>query len=349
MSANDVLKILFQNISKDCSFLEAYGLPSTSNMFSVLADAKSVIKQEDTILSLEGEYEVVGDIHGDLKSLISIFEQKGYPNKTKYIFLGDYIHRGKFSIEVVLMLFSMKVLFPENIYLIKGNHETSKICKNFNFFEECVERVNCEFFKAIRNVFRVLPLGAVVNGEIFCAHGGIPQTDFTLKELSHLKRPIPKDYQDIAEDILWSDPRNDIITGDFTFNSVRGAGNYFGPDALSEFFKLNDLKYLIRGHEVCNDGVDIPFEGCVTVFSSANYVESENHAATCTIGEDKSVSAELLDDGLESLTGFKSFINDVMLRKRVSSSIVVLDEIPDVSSYAAALAFNHGNAFSEVL
>lgn len=267
-------------------------LPPLKDMKTVIRTARSIMKKEKTILYLNGEYEVVGDVHGDLTSLMTIFEKRGYPNITKYIFLGDYVDRGNDSIEVVLLLMALKCLAPNRIYLIRGNHECSSVAKKYNFRDECVCRVDMPFFKTIIKAFSVMPLGAVVNNDVFCVHGGIPQTDMTLKEISEVERPFNSDYKDIQEDMLWSDPKTDLLFDEFEFNAARKAGNYFGKKALNSFFEKNGVSYLIRGHEVCQEGFELPLGSgcnCVTIFSSVDH-QLRNLGATITIGEDKSVS-----------------------------------------------------------
>ncbi|EAX96143.1 Ser/Thr protein phosphatase, putative [Trichomonas vaginalis G3] len=289
--------------------LQATSLPPVEDMKKVIRSTRSLMKQEKTILYIDGEYEVVGDIHGDLTSLMTIFEKKGYPNITKYIFLGDYVDRGPNSIEVVLLLFALKILTPSRIYLIRGNHECSAVSKKYNFRNDCVCHVDMPFFKSIIKAFNVMPLGAVVNHDIFCVHGGIPQTDMSLEEISQVKRPFPLEYKNIQEQMLWSDPKQNLLYDDFEYNTARRAGLYFGKKALASFFEKNGVTYLIRGHEVCQEGYELPFGSecnCVTVFSSVNH-QTGNLGATITIGEDKSVSLCQFendsDDHIET-TGF---------------------------------------------
>lgn len=308
--------------------LQSTNLPSIEDMKSVIRSARNIMKQEKTILYLEGEYEVVGDIHGDLTSLMTIFEKKGYPNVTKYIFLGDYVDRGSHSIEVVLLLLALKCLVPNRIFLIRGNHECSSVSKKYDFRNDCVCRVDMPFFKSIIKAFNVMPLGAVVNEEIFCVHGGIPQTEMTLEEISDLKRPFHSEYKDIQEAMLWSDPKANLLFEDFEFNAARKAGLYFSKKALDKFFEANGLTYLIRGHEVCQEGYELPFGpefNCVTIFSSVNH-QMGNIGSTITIGEDRSVSLcqfeNDIDDHFETTdfldTTFKEY-NFTQLQVEISA------------------------------
>jgi predicted phosphodiesterase len=271
--------------------IQATPLPPTDQMIDVISEARRILKRENTILEISGEVEVVGDIHGDLDSLLAIFSRRGSPGTNKYLFLGDYVDRGSNSIEVVLILFALKIIYPSNIYLIRGNHELSFVAKKYDFMEECIDAVDMAFFKLIMKAFAQLPLAAVINKEIFACHGGIPETDLPILEYLNISRPLPKEYKDIQEGLLWSDPKQDMLF-EFEFNSTRKAGNFFGRKALENFFALNGFNYLIRAHEVCQEGFDLPLGenvNCVTVFSSAGH-KNGNAAATITVGIDRSIS-----------------------------------------------------------
>jgi protein phosphatase len=309
MSIANAYSVLGHILNERRGSVQATTLPPTDAMIDVIKEVRKILKNEKTILNIGGEVEVVGDIHGDLDSLLTIFSRKGYPNKNKYLFLGDYVDRGEHSIEVVLFLFSLKVIFPTNIYLLRGNHELTCVAKKYNFMSDCVDCVDMAFFKLIMKAFGQLPLAAVVCGEFFCCHGGIPETDQTIQEFVDVPRPLPKDYLDIQEGLLWSDPKQGMMFDDFEYNTVRKAGSYFGKKALENFFALNGFTYLIRAHEVCQEGFDLPFgEGvnCVTIFSSAGH-KDENVGATITIGKDKSISVTQFSKDEEEISDAETF------------------------------------------
>ena len=292
MSSFKAYSVLSHILKERRGSFQTATLPSTDDMTDVIKEVRKILKKEKTILSISGEVEVVGDIHGDLNSLLTIFNRKGYPNTQKYLFLGDYVDRGDHSIEVVMFLFSLKVLYPSNVYLVRGNHELSCVAKKYDFMNDCVDCVDMAFFKLIMKAFSQLPLAAIVNSEFFCCHGGIPETDQSIQEFVDIPRPVPKEYKDIQEGLLWSDPKQGMLFDEFEFNTVRKAGSFFGRKALENFFELNGFTYLIRAHEVCQEGYDLPFGeevNCVTIFSSAGHKDG-NSGATITIGSDKSLS-----------------------------------------------------------
>ena len=326
--AYSVLGHLLNNLKEG---VHATQLPPTDTLLEIIRETKNILKKESTVLYIRGQFEVVGDIHGDVESLLTIFEKNGYPNTTNYLFLGDYVDRGDYSIEVVLILFSLKILYPKNIYLIRGNHECSSVSKRYDFMDECVNRVNMPFFKSVMRAFSLLPLAAVVNDEIFCCHGGIPETDMKIEEFKDISRPVTKEYRDIQENFLWSDPKADLMFDDFEFNTARKAGCYFGRKALIDFLENNNFTYLIRAHEVCQEGFELPLGedyNCVTIFSSVGH-SNGNIGATITVGEDRSVSLTQFEKDEEDFSQITAFLNTIT-REHVElsppSSPVVSDE-----------------------
>lgn len=309
MSKLSAFRVIQQILLSPTDVVPATTLPPVDDMIEVVRGAREIFSNEKTIMSVSGDFEVVGDVHGDIESIITIFEKRGYPNYVKYVFLGDYCDRGTHSIHVVLLLFALKILFPQNIILIRGNHELSSVCKKYGFRDECVRMVGKKFYKAIIKAFGKLPLGAVLNGKVFCVHGGIPNTDMTLEELSDVERPLPSDYRDIQDSLLWSDPRKHVMFKEFEFNSARRVGEKFGEQALANFFENNELNYLIRGHEVCENGFDFPLgseENCLTVFSAAGQKDG-NLGATISVCLDDSISAMQFEKDLCSFFEIDSF------------------------------------------
>ncbi|EAX96055.1 Ser/Thr protein phosphatase, putative [Trichomonas vaginalis G3] len=299
-------------------------LPSTEDMIALVKETKKILAQEKTIISLTGDFEVVGDLHGDLESLVTIFEFQGYPNEQKYVFLGDYVDRGTHSIHVVLLLFALKCLYPENVFLIRGNHELSSVCKKYDFRQECITLVGKGFYSHVIKAFKVLPLGAVINKKVFCCHGGIPvTTEMTLEELSDVERPFTSEFSDIQNSLLWSDPSNDV--SDYDFNRNRRAGELFGRNALDSFFSLNGLDTLIRGHQVAEDGYAFSLGedvNCITVFSSADH-EKGNKGATITVCQDNSIMARQFEKELYTFDTLDYF-KDCITKQFCNNSLVLV-------------------------
>eukprot|EP00658_Telonema_sp_P-2_P080751 TRINITY_DN8104_c0_g4_i2.p1 TRINITY_DN8104_c0_g4~~TRINITY_DN8104_c0_g4_i2.p1 ORF type:complete len:822 (-),score=201.65 TRINITY_DN8104_c0_g4_i2:107-2572(-) len=236
---------------------------------------------------------VVGDLHGQLFDLVKIFQFNGEPSATnRYLFDGDFVDRGKHGAEVFLTLAAWKVLYPEYVHLLRGNHEVSTINEYYGFEEE----LRCKYPKDpgmrynFNAVFATLPVWALVNEKIFVVHGGLPkQAQVTntsvLRKLSKVNEPI---QESLFQDLLWSDPQD---PEGFEM-SERGAGIMWGPDITDFFLANNNFDMIIRAHQMCMDGFRMQHNGKVlTVFSAANYCgRCGNRAAIVKLKSDKTMT-----------------------------------------------------------
>lgn len=132
-----------------------------------------ILKKEGNILFLEDPITIVGDIHGQFYDLATILKIGGVPENNRYIFLGDYVDRGEFSVEVLILLLSLKLCFPNNIFLLRGNHETREMTNRYSYFAECMYKYDQEVFQVSMELFDNLPIAAIVNKKFFLVHGGI--------------------------------------------------------------------------------------------------------------------------------------------------------------------------------
>lgn len=253
-----------------------------SDIEKLISDVKNIFTQEKTTLQLTGTFVVIGDLHGDISTLVSIFSQLGYPPNTQYIFLGDYVDRGLHSTEVILLLFALKVLYPTSIYLLRGNHEFSFINNQMGFSSECSNRFGSEYFDLISSVYPFIPICAILNDDIFCVHGGISQEAKDRNSILSLEKPGEYVESGIAADLLWSDPLPDATQ--FT-PSPRGVSFTFGYPQLKEFLSNCGFRRLIRGHEFSPNGFSFPFENhqCITIFSVADYCQTGSLPGYCVV------------------------------------------------------------------
>lgn len=261
------------------------------NILMIIKNASFLLQSEPAILNLSGNFVVVGDVHGNISSILRIIEKIGYPSEdTKYILLGDYIDRGFYSLEVVLYLYILKLLFPSYIYLLRGNHETRSI--GLNFKNECIEKYSLKVFDEAMDSFNNLPMAAILNDSIFCVHGGISSRVKSRKELMNIKKTDgdPRS-DDVITDFLWSDPSTKFSGYS---PSKRGVGRCYGEDAVDQFLSNCQLETVVRGHEVAELGYDTPFNNntLITVFSSVNYCGQKNTAAVLIVDEDNQLSYE---------------------------------------------------------
>jgi diadenosine tetraphosphatase ApaH/serine/threonine PP2A family protein phosphatase len=213
---------------------------------------------------------IVGDLHGQLDDLFSIFKLNGLPSlRNSYLFNGDFVDRGQYSIEIVMVLFCFKLLFPDNVFLNRGNHEARDINSRDGFEKECLRKYDMAMFDAFSSTFAHLPLAHMLKDKVFVVHGGLTWEDITIDQLQEANRvfEIPESNS-ICEQVLWSDPRHKRGRED----NPRGASLVFGPDVTEKFLEDNKVDLIIRSHEVKDEGYDFSHDGkVITVFSASNY------------------------------------------------------------------------------
>jgi protein phosphatase len=237
-------------------------------------EAREHFKRQPSVLDIDGEVTIIGDLHGNILDLLRILATNP-PESNKLLFLGDYVDRGSFSIEVITLLFSLVLSFPQHIYLLRGNHEFSMMNTLYGFSDE-IQNVykSASLYYFFQKAFSFLPLAAIVNQNILCLHGGIGPSFQTVNQIRQLKRPI-QDCAGVVSDVVWSDP--DSCLQEFA-DSPRGIGVVFGQQAAQSFLSKNNLRMIIRGHECVTNGYETMFNSqLMTVFSSSNYIPGETN------------------------------------------------------------------------
>ncbi|BBH06396.1 type one serine/threonine protein phosphatase 2 [Prunus dulcis] len=230
--------------------------------------AKEVFLRQPNLLELEAPINVCGDIHGQYPDLLRLFEYGGFPPDANYVFLGDYVDRGKQSIETICLLLAYKVKFPDNFFLLRGNHECASINRIYGFYDECKRRFSVRLWKIFTDSFNCLPVAAVIDDKIFCMHGGLSPELNNLEQLRAIERPIDVPDQGLLCDLLWSDPDRDI----------KGWGEN-DRDKVAEFLMKHDLDLICRAHQVVEDGYEFFADRqLVTIFSAPNYCGEFNNA-----------------------------------------------------------------------
>ena len=271
---------------------ESKPIPKFSVNFleSLILEAKNVLMQEPPMQHLKGDIVIVGDIHGNFHDLMRILIKNGLPPKTRYLFLGDYVDRGQFSIDVITFLYILKVQFPKHITLLRGNHEFDSINRIYGFHSEILKRFNTPYLWTLFNdSFNYMPICAFISDSIFCVHGGI-SNKVNRKALEKLKYPIHEN--DLIDDLVWSDPTEHGIC---CISNKRGKGVKFGQKTLNEFFNEMNVKFLIRGHE-CVSGCKSHIDNKVlTIFSTSNYGDNNNKAGFARIDQNLCVECETMN------------------------------------------------------
>ncbi|GAX81721.1 hypothetical protein CEUSTIGMA_g9149.t1 [Chlamydomonas eustigma] len=262
-------------------------------------NAERIFREEKTVLELHAPIKIFGDLHGQFGDLMRLFEEYGTPSTAgdityiDYLFLGDYVDRGSHSLETICLLLALKIEFPKQIHLIRGNHEAHDINALFGFRLECLERLGDDqgvwVWRRINDLFNFLPLAASIEGKILCMHGGIGRSIHKIEQIAAIPRPVTmEDGGPILMDLLWSDPTtNDGVTG--VQPSPRGPGLVtFGPDRVKDFCKNNGLQMIVRAHECVMDGFERFAQGhLITLFSATNYCgTAANAGAILVLGRD---------------------------------------------------------------
>lgn len=170
---------------------------------------------------------VCGDVHGQLQDLLELFKVNGQVPNANFLFMGDYVDRGYYSVECASLLIAYKVRYPNRVTILRGNHESKSITQIYGFYDECIEKYHTsEAWKEFTNLFNYLPLAAVIDNLIFCLHGGLSPAALSIDKIQCIDRNQEIPHEGPMCDLLWSDP--DDATGWGV--SPRGAGYLFGSD-----------------------------------------------------------------------------------------------------------------------
>jgi len=247
---------------------------------NILKIAKKIFENENLLLEFHNNNPdnvvfVIGDVHGNLETLIRIFKKINETDSSLIIFLGDIVDRGSKQLECLIFVLTLKILNPHKFYLLRGNHETLEMNQRYGFWDFFIAKFNdSSKFNEILAIYNVLPFCAIINGSILCLHGGIPQDNEILNKLRCVKTKnigtIFRSIEHGINQIMWNDPKK-LIQG-FT-ESFRGLGiKFFGEDVFENFLNQNDLKFVIRSHECFPEGYRWFFNNrLLSIFSSANY------------------------------------------------------------------------------
>ena len=228
--------------------------------------------------------ECSGDVHGQYYDLLRIFEYGGFPPEANYLFLGDYIDRGKQSIETIALLLCYKIKYPENFFLLRGNHECAQINRIYGFYDECKRRYSIRLWKVFSDVFNCLPTCALIDEKILCMHGGLSPELKTMDQIKNIMRPTDVPEQGLLCDLLWSDPERGVE--EFGEND-RGVSWTFGEAQVRKFAQRHDIDLICRAHQVVEDGYEFFCRRqLVTLFSAPNYCgEFDNSGAMMSIDD----------------------------------------------------------------
>eukprot|EP01095_Lingulamoeba_sp_RSL-Kostka_P015373 TRINITY_DN705_c0_g1_i1.p1 TRINITY_DN705_c0_g1~~TRINITY_DN705_c0_g1_i1.p1 ORF type:complete len:432 (-),score=115.93 TRINITY_DN705_c0_g1_i1:323-1618(-) len=298
-----------------------------NNIIKLCEATKEILKQDDMLIKLQSPCYILGDLHGNYKDLqffAKTFWGMGIDMiPSNLIFLGDYVDRGPHGIEILLYLFSLKILYPKRVVLLRGNHEFKGQNSSTEHYNPCLydnveyyfdDEVVDSIYDAINETFDYMPLSCTIDNKIFCCHGGIPRIveDYfkdndvydgskeptLFKAINKIKRPLLEDDVDeeietnedcIAMDLLWSDPANDreeVQGNGWFYENTRGEDMVvYGSNAVKAFVSHTGCSHLIRAHVAPNSGIEYCKSARIlTVFSSSHYCGGYNSAAIVFVG-----------------------------------------------------------------
>ncbi|EPS28951.1 Serine/threonine-protein phosphatase PP-Z [Penicillium oxalicum] len=258
---------------------------SNAEIVGICSSARNILLSQPILLELNAPIQIVGDLHGQFPDLLRLFDTCGYPPSTNYLFLGDYVDRGKQSLETMLLLLCFKLKYPENFFILRGNHECANITRIYGFHDECKRRCNIKIWKTFTDVFNCLPIAAIVAEKIFCVHGGLSPNLTDMDDIRKISRPVEVPEYGLLNDLLWSDPAN---IRDWGPNDDRGVSWCFGKQPIVNFLKHHDLDLVCRSHMVVEGGYEFfGNKSLVTIFSAPNYCgEFDNCGASMSVSAD---------------------------------------------------------------
>eukprot|EP01064_Diplonema_japonicum_P019608 TRINITY_DN2834_c8_g1_i1.p1 TRINITY_DN2834_c8_g1~~TRINITY_DN2834_c8_g1_i1.p1 ORF type:complete len:334 (+),score=43.94 TRINITY_DN2834_c8_g1_i1:83-1003(+) len=231
--------------------------------------AREILADESNVQTLYAPITVCGDIHGQFYDLKEIFLRGGQPPETNYLFLGDFVDRGFYSVETFLLLLSLKIRYPDRVHLIRGNHESRQITQVYGFYEECLRKYgSVNVWRYFTEVFDYISLSALIENQVFCVHGGLSPSVSALDQIRTIDRKQEVPHDGAMCDLLWSDPEEIEGWG----LSPRGAGYIFGGDVVQKFNQENNISLIARAHQLVMEGYKSMFDDtCITVWSAPNY------------------------------------------------------------------------------
>jgi len=260
---------------------------------SLCAAVREVYLSQSALLEIEAPLKICGDVHGQYHDLLRLFEYGGFPPDSNYVFLGDYVDRGKQSLETITLMFAYKNKYPENFFTLRGNHECASITRIYGFYDECKLRYNIKQWKTFCDVFNCLPVCAVIDEKIICMHGGLSPELNNFEQVRKVVRPTDVPDAGLICDLLWADPDKDLKGW---AENDRGVSYVFGPDVVADFLHRHDMDLVARAHQVVEDGYEFfAKRQLITLFSAPNYCgEFDNAGAMMTIDDSLMCSFKVL-------------------------------------------------------
>ncbi|GMH45761.1 hypothetical protein BSKO_13724 [Bryopsis sp. KO-2023] len=267
--------------------------------------AQDLLVEEGNVQRVDSPVTICGDIHGQFFDLMELFKVGGDCPQTNYLFLGDFVDRGFYSVETFLLLLALKVRYPDRITLIRGNHESRQITQVYGFYDECLRKYgSVNVWRYCTDIFDYLSLAAVIDNKVFCVHGGLSPAISSLDQIRTIDRKQEVPHDGAMCDLLWSDPEEIEGWG----LSPRGAGYLFGGNVTEAFNHSNKIELIARAHQLVMNGYKSMFSDMlVTVWSAPNYCyRCGNVAAILELDEHLSKTFKVFDAAPQEARGVEA-------------------------------------------
>ena len=261
-----------------------YAIIKEDEIKLLISKCKEIFIKQPVFLELEAPISILGDIHGQYSDLLRLFDYGGYPPKSNYLFLGDYVDRGKNSIETICLLMCYKIKYPENFFMLRGNHECELVNRTYGFYDECRKRYSIKLWKQFTEMFNWMPVAALIDDKIFCVHGGLSPEMKSIEQLYDIQRPTDVPSSGLLCDILWSDPSPDVENWG---ENERGVSVVYSKNEVFKFLDENRLDLVCRAHQVVEDGYEFFADRTlVTIFSAPDYCGEYSNCASMMLVDD---------------------------------------------------------------
>jgi len=264
--------------------------------------AMEILMEESNVQRVDAPVTICGDIHGQFYDLKELFKVGGDCPDTNYLFLGDFVDRGFYSVETFLLLLALKVRYPDRITLIRGNHESRQITQVYGFYDECLRKYgSVNVWRYCTEIFDYLSLSALIEDKILCVHGGLSPSINTLDQIRVIDRKQEVPHDGAMCDLLWSDPEDIEGWG----LSPRGAGFLFGGNVVKAFNHTNGLDLIARAHQLVMEGFKYMFDKTLaTVWSAPNYCyRCGNVAAILELDEHRNANFKIFEAAPQEARG----------------------------------------------
>uniref|UniRef100_A0A0G4FV29 Serine/threonine-protein phosphatase n=1 Tax=Chromera velia CCMP2878 TaxID=1169474 RepID=A0A0G4FV29_9ALVE len=240
-----------------------------SEVKALCVKAREILVEENNVQRVDAPITICGDIHGQFYDMMELFKVGGDCPDTNYLFMGDFVDRGFYSVETFLLLLALKVRYPDRITLIRGNHESRQITQVYGFYDECLRKYGTvNVWRYCTEIFDYIALAALIEDKTFCVHGGLSPSVSNLDDIRSIDRKQEVPHDGAMCDLMWSDPEEMLGWG----VSPRGAGYLFGKDVVAEFNHSNSINLIARAHQLVMEGYKWMFDrALVTVWSAPNY------------------------------------------------------------------------------